>query len=169
MQIYWRAALGPAASPAFDVQVSIQTNLLDSRPELTTATSLNDVELFRLAEQSAGHFEAVKVTADPAARSEIQPQGLAINLFRLTGGEASYAEMIHPADEGNHSLLLTCGQPSRPSTDANLCHRLFASFLEKGVILRARLRGVFLPRDRDVELAAADYRQFLAAPPPLTT
>jgi hypothetical protein len=41
--------------------------------------------------------------------------------------------------------------------------------LEKGVILRARRRGVFVPRANDNEAAARCYEAFAKSPPPLTT
>ena len=46
---------------------------------------------------------------------------------------------------------------------------LIADFLEKGVIRRTRLQAAFLPRERDVQLAAACCRHFAARPLPLTT
>jgi hypothetical protein len=48
-----------------------------------------------------------------------------------------------------------------------LRHRLLWQPLEKGVILRARVRGIFLPRQDDMRIAAACYRQFVVADPPL--
>jgi hypothetical protein len=39
--------------------------------------------------------------------------------------------------------------------------------LEKGVMLRARVRGVFLPRRQDESLAAECHAAFAAAEPPL--
>jgi hypothetical protein len=50
-----------------------------------------------------------------------------------------------------------------------LRHRLFVSRLEKGVILRARVRGVLVIREDDCSLAAAAYHRFVKSPPPLTT
>jgi hypothetical protein len=143
LQVYWRAASGPQSTPAIDLQVSIQTNLLDSHPRLWTTTSLGDAEPIRF-----GH-EADTAEQTPAPRYD---------LFRPAGTDFSYVEMIHPADDAGGANEV--GRISR---------ELFAAFLEKGVILRARLRGVFLPRHGDAELAAEAYQQFLAAPPPLTT
>jgi hypothetical protein len=53
-------------------------------------------------------------------------------------------------------------------------HLLFAAELtqfglEKGVILRARVRGVFVPRDRDETLVRAAWQAFVQSEPPLTT
>jgi len=39
--------------------------------------------------------------------------------------------------------------------------------LEKGVLLRTRVRGAFLRREGDARLAAALYAAFAAADPPL--
>jgi hypothetical protein len=154
VQIYWRAASGPAGSPAIDLQVSVQTSLLDSRPALTTVTSLGDAQRLRLVEVSAG--------------GNLHPSH-GYDIFRPADGGASYVEMIHPADNGNGSQFVASDASRQTPTNASISHHLFASFLEKGVILRARLRGVFLPRQGDSKLAAEAYRQFLAEPPPLTT
>ena len=50
-----------------------------------------------------------------------------------------------------------------------LTHRLFAERLEKGVILRSRIRGLFIPRSHTDELARHEYRRFAASKLPLTT
>jgi hypothetical protein len=81
----------------------------------------------------------------------------------LHGAAYSYAEMVHPADFAGASLELRGEELLRFS------HPLFAERLEKGVIRRVRLCGVFLPRDRDLEKASAIYRNFIAEPLPLTT
>jgi len=50
-----------------------------------------------------------------------------------------------------------------------LTHRLFERSLEKGVILKARVRGVLLDRARDGVSAIEWYRNLLQSEPPLTT
>jgi len=154
VQIYWRAASGPVGSPAIDLQVSVQTSLLDSLPRLTAITKFQSVDLLHQREDHAGGD---------------QPTNYHYELFRPVEREVSYVEMIHPADEASGSIFVGGRGSSPRPEDGSVSHELFASDLEKGVILRARLRGVFLPRERDTELAAEAYRQFLAAPPPLTT
>ena len=67
---------------------------------------------------------------------------------------------------GRRGQLL--GRPEDVGT-LRVSHQLFSERLEKGVILRARLRGVFLPRQRDTRVAAACYTAFAAAEPPLAT
>ncbi len=83
-------------------------------------------------------------------------------LFRWPQSEASYLEMIHPSDFGCDELA-ACGDGR-----LQLKHRLFSGSLEKGVILRARIRGGYLGSADDERVAAAAYREFLASPPPLT-
>jgi hypothetical protein len=86
-------------------------------------------------------------------------------LFRLPGGELSYAEMVHAADFQHDEL----SWEDRPHGVLRIAHRLFRTSLEKGVILRARVRGVFLPRQNDAAIAAECYAAFVAADPPLGT
>ena len=52
---------------------------------------------------------------------------------------------------------------------ARLRHELFGQVLEKGVILRARIRGQFVPRADDQKAGAAAFAMFLATALPLTT
>jgi hypothetical protein len=124
--------------------------------------------LLQLDRSAAGKFETFAPDAGEAARFEAQRPGNGCVLFRSVVDATSYVEMIHPADEAG-GMLSVGGMSGEPDHTTCTLHTLFASPLEKGVILRARLRGVFLPRERDTELAAEAYRQFLAAPPPLTT
>ena len=46
---------------------------------------------------------------------------------------------------------------------------LFAEFLEKGVIRRARLQSLFVPRENDVQLVAECCQSIEKRPLPLTT
>jgi hypothetical protein len=86
-------------------------------------------------------------------------------LFPLTGTELTYLEIIHPADFQHDELSRLPG----PVAGMLLRHRLFAEELEKGVILRGRLRGQFVAQSGDTAAAAAAYARFLAASLPLTT
>jgi hypothetical protein len=45
---------------------------------------------------------------------------------------------------------------------------LFGLDIEKGVILRARLRAAIIPRRRDTEQATRLFKQFVAEPPRLS-
>jgi hypothetical protein len=86
-------------------------------------------------------------------------------LFRLLDRPFSYIELVDPAD---CDAALIGNQPETP-TAVQLSYQLFPEPIEKGVIRRARVRGLLLPRKDDVAVARDCYRQLLAAPPPLTT
>jgi hypothetical protein len=84
-----------------------------------------------------------------------------ILIYRPAGSQLSYAEFCHPHD----GIALTT------KTDAGITSarfRLFGHDLEKGVILRGRLRGILVPRAVDVAAAQAAYARFLTETPNLT-
>ncbi|HET6881153.1 MAG TPA: hypothetical protein VFI31_13415, partial [Pirellulales bacterium] len=139
--IYWRAALVDLCGlvcPRVDLVVSVETNLLDSRPMVTAQTRLG-----------------------PAGNEAIfsAPGYL---LARLATAAVTYAEMCHPDD---------AIAPITDSTGDKVSCRtpLFGQPLEKGVILRSRLRGLFLPTRDSQPQAQAALADFAAEPPPLTT
>lgn len=168
-QVYWRAqASGPIA--VLDLLISIQTDLLESRPLLEVRTGLPG-ELWS-ADVSSLHANAADPAWEPLRTGATQPRGslsLAqgrIVLCRIPNIDFSYAEMIHPSDD----LGATWRPNSATASPAGILERrLFHEYLEKGVIRRARLRGIFVPRDDDGRLALGSYRDFLAERLPLTT
>ena len=84
-------------------------------------------------------------------------------LCDLRVADMAYGEMVHPADVDSEELV------TRDEESVELVHHLFAQPLEKGVILRARARGVFAPAEMAKSAVASAYTDFLAAPLPLTT
>ena len=165
IQIYWRWAPSSerlAGCTTVDLQVSVQTELLDGDPELATASVLPLGEVSCLQDQPAASLGPAKTAANSSGVP--QPARQCCWLFRLPNQRLSYAEMVHPQDVVEDELI--CRETQR---QYQLRHRLFATRLEKGVILRARVRGVLLPREHDAEMAAAAYAEFIDAPPPLTT
>jgi hypothetical protein len=90
------------------------------------------------------------------------PGGQGCSRFALR--EWSYAEFIHPADLGPTGPAEHRDGPGR----YHLRRRLFQpETLEKGVILRARIRGLFLPPAAAPADVDACYAEFIAADPPL--
>lgn len=152
-QVYWRAALlqvNDAICPAIDLEISVQTSRLESRPAVRTRSHLP-------AGDMAGF--ATLPPAQSVAR-ELFEHGI---VFYPSGWSTSYVEMVHPSGA-------EASQISKPNeTTIEIAHRLFECELEKGVILRARTRGMFVPRSDDLLFATAAWRQFLQEPPPLTT
>ena len=162
VQVYWRAESAADRAPLVDLQVSVQTSLLDSRPRLATSSRLPRGELRRLIDARAGMFEPISL-AQTHELSFLPEQGRECFLFRWPDVEASYVEIVYPGDSDCSKLKL-CG-----SGRWELSHGLFSGELEKGVIVRARVRGAYLPRERDEELAARAYAEFLKSDLPLTT
>ncbi len=157
-QIYWRALHPPqlAADGAkvnllggLELVVSVQTSLLDVDPSVNVvscATSLAHVP-WNAAQQAF-------VEGSPAGHSV---------LVQL-GAQLWYLEMIHPRDASRPVA-------SQTNDQVRIQHHLFAQRLEKGVILRSRIRGLLMRGEQSPVFAAATslYDQFAASEPPLTT
>lgn len=162
VEVYWRASQPAAAVLCVELQVSVQTSLLESAPELVIHSTLPQAEVWRLRDASRGAFESVVHTQ--AAASQLRPEhGPGCLLCWLPDSTLSYAEMIHPSDFRGDELAPAGG------SSLTLRHRLFSGELEKGVILRGRMRGMVLPRQGDQAAAAAAFAAFAESPPPLTT
>ena len=145
-QIAWSVLDVPAAIAGIDVVVSVRTQKLDAHPQIEVCSSLGDADLLL-----PGNLE-----------DETASNGASCSLFRLRNANLSYLEMLLPAEI--HSTQAT----KDPGTGCSvLRHHLFSCPLEKGVILRARLRGLLLPRDADETATNACFKEFLSASPPL--
>jgi hypothetical protein len=76
-----------------------------------------------------------------------------------------YAEMVHPAD-----LSRRIREGGRTLAQARTTrYALFGHDLEKGVVLRARLRALWLQSEAAKREALEQFEQFLHAPVPLST
>ena len=162
VQVYWRCVRLPqiASAAVIDLQISVQTPLLDSDPRQTVRSSLPAGEVLRM-DGSATKFKPLVLSFDGKRNMELdEPQ--TCYLVRPAGTDFSYVEMVHPADAGSSEL-------GDLDAKVGLSHELFVSALEKGVILRARLRGALVPREGDEAAAVGLYADLLAADLPLTT
>jgi hypothetical protein len=160
-------AIRPIA--AMELILSVQTNLLDSDPTLTVSTTLPAAEISRLIDPESQRF----LKLDP--HGMLEPRGAAPTtldrtsgtgcfVFRLEQSRLSYIEIVHPADFYRAQIDASGAAPSA----IRISHRLFAERLEKGVILRSRIRGILMPQDHEPAFAARAYREFASAEPPLT-
>lgn len=139
VQAYWRASVISAGDDRFaccDLLVSVETQLLDSRPLVDAASEL--------------------------ARSTDVVQGPSYCLARLADNDVSYIELDHPDDALERTV-------EHSASGVRWVTRLFGQSLEKGVILRSRLRGLLVPRAGDEAFARHALDEFAALPPPLTT
>ena len=155
----WRAMPLEGAFGAIELVLSVRTYTLDCRPQLTVLSVIKADEVLAVAED--GTSRPLPPTAGEwTAVGDARPCCV---VLRMAGAALSYAEMVHPSDFQRDELL----RESDPIVPAQLRHWIFPSALEKGVILRARIRGFFLPREHDLRLAASAARAFAASEPPL--
>lgn len=168
-QVYWRAespAPAGAALAALVLWVSVQTDRLDTHPTAGVESRLPADELLCLT-MTDGADAAVQSLAEPGQWQTAAAVDSSCLLWRLPGGQFSCAQF---ARTGDARELRTRTQPDSIAKGGEIGCRweLFADFLEKGVIRRACLQTVLVPRADDVDRAAACWRQFQARPLPLT-
>lgn len=146
-QLYWQAGTlrnvqGVAASVS--LLVSVQTHLLDTCPQIGVSSQLPSGETIIVAIGESGRHRV-----EPVDRPQELPsanESLCI-VRRRQNALHSYVEIMEPSDFRAVSF-------SSASGSCSVAWQLFAEFLEKGVILKARVHTAFLPRKNDVELAA---------------
>ena len=157
---YWRARTFPLVDAVgIEIVISVQTSLLDSRPEAMLQSHVTGAGLW--------HASRLKATAfAECGHNRILSDGdSAIHLVVLRCDQpgVSYAEMVHPSD-------FESGKLSSSSQDIHTRYQLFQKpLLEKGVIRRARICGWFMPAENDLAVAVELARQFIDEPLPLTT
>jgi hypothetical protein len=145
---------------AIELLVSVRTDSLNSQPRMTVESTFSGGEVALATDRNADRFEPfISSTVDSASSGQDACRGCIV--FRPAGSDLSYVEMVHPLDFRRDELLGGGKTPFR------VRHHLFDESLEKGVVLRARLRGVFVPRGNDTRLASEQYAAFRAAEPPL--
>ncbi|HEV3415788.1 MAG TPA: hypothetical protein VG056_03225 [Pirellulales bacterium] len=168
-QIYWRLlpslqfeAADKKTQPiaALELILSIQTSLLDSDPALMVETALAANEVSQLAGIDDCRLVDLIVSGLPE-RADAK-LGAGCFVFRPVSAGSIYIEMVHPADFRQSTL-----ERVEQNGPVRLSHRLFAERLEKGVILRSRIRGI-IAADANPAAIARSYQEFAASDPPLT-
>ncbi len=81
--------------------------------------------------------------------------------------EIHYVEMIPPNDCARRIRPQPLSPPSGPRPGFSMRYELFGHDLEKGVVLRARLRGLWIHSQSPEQEAWSAYREFLSEPPSL--
>lgn len=159
--VYWRLARQPHPGivASVDLQVSIQTDQLDSHPQIGVVGSVPSEEVWHLANPIASHWQQLP----PSEHARLDASsGTGCIAARLAGAAAWYVEMVHPAD------LVSVEIEPAPQR-CTWRRRLFARWLEKGVILRGRVRGLWLSGELDRAGVLTAYQAFSQEDPPLAT
>jgi len=164
-QIYWRtipANRHDRLLGGCDLIVSVNTSGLDVTSEGTTHTTLPDCQALHLVDDNRSQFEELS-SASNGQFNFRNNEGPGVFLFRPAGVDWSYAELVHPVDFSESQLTRSgANQPQR------LTHRLFHRWVEKGVIVRTRMRMVFMSRSEDEATAVGCFHELRHAKLPLT-
>ena len=160
-QLQWRY-LDPRPElwlAGLELIVSFEAPLLTQLPEWRTTSEIPERHIL-----SPGNGDAL--TWNP-----IRPQDSILNedrfkmiLCRFPEHNLSYLEMVH-CQESWLKVFLPAANSATEIMRWGL--QMSDDNLEKGVILRRVLRGVFLPLEQDEVLAREAYRHFLTVAPPL--
>jgi hypothetical protein len=147
-----------AESPQWPVRWQVYWRLLS---EQSLGPALAGLELIVSAQTSL-------LDSSPAmlAETELSGPGSLVSLeagivTRLANTELSYIQLVHPADFRGTDVQST-------PDHVRLAHPLFSKFLEKGVILRARLRGLLAESAAGESAFDTCWRLFRDSPTPLT-
>ncbi len=163
LQVYWRVKSHENGTVVVDFLLSFETQLLESFPQLRITTELPCDQIWTLPSQTGPSQTASVQTGPVQLPSDQQHEGSSCMVLRSENENWSYAEMAHPEDQDHWRFE---GQ----NQETGIVQRTVGgTFLEKGVIRRLRLRGVFLPRENDLQLAAECLTKFAREAPPLTT
>ncbi|HTN76942.1 MAG TPA: hypothetical protein VL096_16905 [Pirellulaceae bacterium] len=147
-QVYWRY-LESAEMPGLELILSAQTSLLDSQPQTRVESTL-----------PGGEVRLLSVTGKWLSDSSTDvPCGVLVRSPELS---ASYFEMVFPSD-------LSVGSVERQPQRVTIRRELFPERLEKGVVRRGRVRGVFLAQEQDEALALQAFERFVESPLVLST
>lgn len=177
-----------------DLNVSVRTNQPSCRPDLVAQSFLPKSDCFTIKD-SQGQIKEPKGQIKDSQSQIKEPKGQTKDsqsqikdfqgqpiqltsgvphtmtqadatgcvLFRPAEADWSLVEMVHPLDFEHDELS---HDPEHPD-HTRLSHRLFTQPLEKGVLLRARLRAIIIDRADDLETAALRYAEFTNEPPVL--
>ena len=149
----WRLVEFDGAT-AIELTLSMQTSLLDSNPRATAIAGMTNAKCCYFDNENWHEI-------DPEQDGPLA-DCCGLFLFRPEESLVSYAEIVFPSDFHGASAKSS-------DSGIQIRYELFPEFLEKGVIRKARVQGVFLPRENDAELAIVAQKALASAAPPLTT
>lgn len=159
----WLGALDRFADAlGFELQVSVQTELLDALPERFTCTRLPNGDWGSRSRTPRAAWKWVSSQlVSQGTTAQDQPGPL---LVRPRAVDWSYLELVDPRNDAGRRLAPLAVD----DRVLEITERLFPGHLEKGVILRARVRGWLLSRSDDEAAADVADLQLKTAALPLT-
>ncbi len=164
LQLDWRAL--PATEHAIggiELVVSVSTECWVRQPRLLVGSQLWADEVRLVADRGTPnpHTQAIPLNVPWVDTSGDLGGGILYRAAELT----AFVEMIDPGEYSRLTLTPLTG-PRAGCVQSRL--RVFEDRLEKGVIRRVRLRGMFLTPTNDTLAALACYRDFRNSELPLT-
>lgn len=158
-EFLWRfIELAPQAGTGLELIASAQSSKLSSDPHLETRSRISSGQVFRIGNSEL--HQRIDLDRPDAA---VQSGSWEFFLIRPDNIQLSYAEFVHPSD-----FVRTEVRAVRETGLLEISHDLFAQSLEKGVIRRGRVRGIFLPREKDIATARAQFDCFANSKPLLS-
>ncbi|GIW94826.1 MAG: hypothetical protein KatS3mg110_2867 [Pirellulaceae bacterium] len=152
--VYWRALAGPASEwGGVELILSMQTDSLDSDPSVFVRTWTSSQGVYFL--DHAGKLVRLEATRRRLGTEESLP----VLVLRTKFG--TYIEMVYPGD-------FCSVRVAQVADRASIAWKLFAERLEKGVIRRTRVQGIFASSDVSPQTIVQAYDAFCQAPLPLT-
>lgn len=167
-----RAAWGPSGIDGVDLEIEIRAGtgerlealeimLVSARAVPIEASAAREVWP-RDASTAALSYDGREPDPDRlTTRPPGFPEGLMGRFGRSDGTDRVYAELVNPGDVSRRVVPVGPSAADRPTFRTGL----FGFDLEKGVVFRSRLRGLWV---KLAEIEARD-RAFQAEPPPLST
>jgi hypothetical protein len=157
-QILWR--FHPSKNNHFltlEVVVSVQTHVLHTVPKTMVESEVLGHHQLLPAPESRDLLPNLRAVAADALADRTDSY-----LFQL-GPQQSYCEFIHPLDLATSGAKLIL--PAGATEVACLRRELFVRPLEKGVILRSRLLGLYCSTSLPLEAACKEYLRFSNSDP----
>ena len=159
-------ALYPA-SDAFPVETQVAWSVVETDRsivglDMTVSVGTEKLEAFPLLHLCSHIGDSSKPKAFHGQNDRAQA-GESCVLLGLRSTPLSYVEMVLPSGFDSTHV----GEDAEVDC-STIRHQLFACSLEKGVVLRTRLRGLLLAQSAEAADTEARYRDFIAAPPPLS-
>jgi hypothetical protein len=155
----WRLISSPAGTQAWELVLSAQTSLLETRANVGVVSRVRgDLVLSAAGGDGRCEFAAGDLAATTTAVLVRLPAMEEEPLAPLQ----SLLVAMHPEDRGRMSAASSAGV-------VEIGCRLFPTPLEKGVLLRSRVLAAVGPRANEVAWATEIANTFAASPPLLST